>query len=319
MTRRTRTAVLALALSVSLPAVAWAQVPAPVEGATQARGVAPRASDRPPHTKGDPLERFNRHMFALNMSIDRAVFRPLAMTLGKIIPRPLRAGIRNVLHNLGEPIVFLNDLLQLRPKHAVRTFGRFALNSTFGIGGLVDVAKTAKLPHENNSFGSTLARYGVGPGPYLFLPFVGPATLRDLATQPLDQAVLPLAIGKPFNRLDYQLGTGAFLGIDKRIESDNDLRTLLSGAADPYATLRSVFLQNRAAEIDQIKGKSAAPAMFDDPLADPAAAAPATPPAEMPAPATTPDGSATSPPAVPPATSDLPADPAPPAAPAPHP
>jgi phospholipid-binding lipoprotein MlaA len=279
VTRRTRSAFVALALATSLPLEARAQVP--VQSETPVSIPSQSAST---HTQGDPLEHFNRRMFALNQTIDRAVFRPLALTLGKVVPKPVWSGGRNFLHNLAEPLVFLNDILQLKPKRALRTFTRFVLNSTIGIGGLVDVAKSAQLPHVNNSFGSTLARYGVGPGPYLFLPFVGPATLRDLPVDSLGQAVYPVAIGKPFNRLDWQLGTGAFLGIDKRITSDRDLRTLLSGAADPYATLRSVFLQNRAAEVAEIKGKPAGPAVFDDPLDDPGNPLPETKAPDMPAP-----------------------------------
>ena len=253
------------------PAIASVPVAAEAQIAVSAAPIAAPAAARPTHAKGDPWERFNRSMFNFFQKIDRAVFRPVALGLGKVIPKPIRDGLRNFLSNVNEPIVFMNDLLQLKPKRALRTLGRFTLNTAVGLGGLADVAKLAKLPHRNNTLGNTLARYGVGPGPYIFLPFLGPSTLRDFGGEQTDQIVLPLAVGKPFNRLDWQLATAGFSGLNQRIESDEDLRTLLSGAADPYATLRSVYLQSRLAEIAEIKGKpSAAPATFDDPLDDPA-------------------------------------------------
>jgi phospholipid-binding lipoprotein MlaA len=260
------TPALGQTMELAAPQAAAAAVP----GAASQPGSAATAP-RPARTKGDPWERFNRGMFRLFQKFDRAVFRPVAMAVGKIIPKPIRAGIRNFLSNLGEPIVFLNDVLQLKPGRAVRTLARFTLNSAVGLGGLADVAKTAKLPHRNNGLGNTLALYGVGPGPYIFLPILGPSTLRDLGGAQADRLVLPLAVGKPFNRFDWQLATGAVAGLDQRIETDEDLRNLLSGAADPYATLRSVYLQSRIAEIAELNGKTTAPATFEDPLDDPAA------------------------------------------------
>ncbi|MBX9731474.1 MAG: VacJ family lipoprotein [Sphingomonas sp.] len=223
------------------------------------------------HARGDPWEGFNRSMFRYQQDIDRAVFRPLARGYGTIVPKPIRTGLRHVLSHIREPIVFLNDLLQLKPKRAVRTLARFLVNSTVGIGGLLDVAKTAKLPHRDNGLGNTLARYGVGPGPYLFLPFVGPTGLRDLFGAQVDGVIYPVAIGRPFNRVDYQLSTTIVGGLDLRNESDANFKALLDGAADPYATLRSVYQQNRAAEIAEIKGQTIDPSGLDDPLADPEA------------------------------------------------
>lgn len=223
------------------------------------------------HAKGDPWEGFNRSMFRRQQGIDRTVFRPLARGYGTIVPKPLRTGLRHLLSHIGEPIVFLNDLLQLKPKRAVRTLARFLVNSTAGIGGLLDVAKTAKLPHRDNGLGNTLARYGVGPGPYLFLPFVGPTGLRDLFGAQVDGLIYPVAIGRPFNRYDYQISKALISGLDLRNESDANFKALLDGAADPYATLRSVYQQNRAAEIAEMNGQTIDPSGLDDPLVDPEA------------------------------------------------
>lgn len=230
------------------------------------------AEERRHHAKGDPLEGFNRTMFGIHQGIDHAVFRPAAMGYKQVVPRPVRSGLRNALSNLTEPFIFVNFLLQGKPGKAVETLGRFVVNSTFGVGGLFDVAKTKdfKLPHRPNGFGTTLAFYGVGPGPYIFLPFIGPTTLRDLLGNSADDALLPLVAGKPFNSMEYQLITGGIGGLDLRAESDADLRALFDGAVDPYATLRSVYLQNRAAEVEEAKGHHAAtPQQAAPELADP--------------------------------------------------
>jgi phospholipid-binding lipoprotein MlaA len=169
---------------------------------------------------------------------------------------------------LTEPIVFLNDLLQVRPVHALRTLARFTINATMGWGGTFDVAKRPyfKLPHEPNGFADTLGYYGIGPGPYLFLPFVGPTTLRDFLGDVADGAVMPFAVGHPFDRTKYQLPTGLIGGLDQRAEADQDLRTLFDTAVDPYATLRSVYLQDRAGEIAGLRDHRAQ--QTKDPLGD---------------------------------------------------
>lgn len=221
-------------------------------------------------TPGDPLERTNRRFFKTQSGIDRRVFRPVSQFYKRAVPKPARSALRNIIRNLTEPIVFVNDLLQLRPGRAVRTLGRFVINSTVGLGGAIDVAKTADLPYRSNGFGNTLGRYGVGPGPYLYLPLIGPTTLRDLLGGQIDAFTLPVTVGFPFDRLDYQLSRGVVSTLDKRVEVDDELNALLSGAADPYATLRSVYLQSRAAEIADVRGQPFDLAPLDDPLTDPA-------------------------------------------------
>lgn len=232
-------------------------------------------------TPGDPLERTNRGFFKTQSSIDRRFFRPVAQAYERDIPKPVRSGLRNFLRNLSEPIVFVNDLLQLRPGRALRTLGRFTINSTVGLGGTIDVAKKLDLPYRSNGFGNTLGRYGVGPGPYLYLPLIGPTTLRDLLGGQIDGLTLPVGVGFPFDRLDYQLSSTVVSTLDKRAEAESDLQALLNGAADPYATLRSVYLQSREAAIADVRGRSIELAPLDDPLADPAGQA-TDPAAEQP-------------------------------------
>lgn len=234
-------------------------------------------AEQPGHVPGDPLEHFNRSMFNVHQKVDRAVFRPVALAYEDAVPRPVRSGLRNFLRNLREPIVFLNDLLQLKPGPAIKTLGRFVFNSTLGLGGLLDIAKLPglQLPHRPNGFGDTLGYYGVKPGPYLFLPLVGPTDLRDLLGGQADGLVLPVAVGRPFDQASYQIPKAVAGGLDQRAEADRDLNVLFGSAVDPYATLRSVYLQDRAGEIMQLKGKAATFTTpgdeLTDPLADPAA------------------------------------------------
>lgn len=276
-------AVLALAAAEvpAVPAALAEPVPEPAAQEPPAQA-APRPSAPPrrdDERAGDSLEGFNRAMFGTWQVLDKAVYRPAAMAYKHVAPKPLRSGIRHVLSNLTEPLVFLNFLLQGKPRSASRTLARFMINSTIGVGGLIDVAKdkSINLRHRDNSFGTTLALYGVGPGPYIFLPFLGPSSLRDLVGTSSEGLVLPLAVGRPFNTIEYQLTTSVVGGLDQRAESDEALKALLAGAVDPYATLRSAWQQNRAAEIEEIRHGGEALRVeqdqpeLDDPLADPAA------------------------------------------------
>lgn len=213
-------------------------------------------------------------MFGIFRALDRVVIRPAAMGYKHVVPKLVRRGIRHFFSNLGEPIVFVNDVLQLRPKRAVRTFGRFAINTTLGVGGLLDVAKHEGIPHRPNGFGDTLGYYGVKPGPYLFIPVLGPSDLRDVLGGSADGLVLPTVVGHPFDQWRYKVVKAVLTGLDDRAEHDAELKALFSSALDPYATLRSVYVQSRAAEIRDLKAKDGAAATdlpeLDDPLADPA-------------------------------------------------
>lgn len=241
-------------------------------------GDAPFQATAVDPNRSDPLEGFNRAMFGIHQALDKSIYRPVAMGYQHVVPKPVRSGLRNFFSNLTEPVVFLNYLLQFKFGKAAETLARFTLNSTLGIGGLFDIAKTKefKLPHRDNSFGDTLAYYGVGPGPYIFLPLIGPSTLRDVLGGPLGGAVLPFSVGKPFSDWRFQVPSGAITGLDLRAQSDRELRALFGGAVDPYATLRSVWLQHRAGEVSALRHRrieAPSPSELDDPLRDPGASA----------------------------------------------
>lgn len=230
----------------------------------------------------DPLEPINRVSFAISMVFDKLILRPVALTYLKVAPKPLRDGMRNILSHWGAPIIFANDLLQLKPKRAIRTVGRFLINTLLGIGGLFDVAKGKRfnLPHHGNRFSNTLAMYGVKPGPYFYFPILGPTTLRDQLDRV--QGYVP-GIDNPVFRNGRGSVFGYLLGLEDRATSDQDLKALLEDSVDPYATFRTTWLQDRQGEVERLKapdGKEPGSVQsnpldtaLDDPLIDPAAPA----------------------------------------------
>lgn len=222
--------------------------PSPDDIVVTARGEAP---------PGDPLQEANITSYRAVQSVDKALVAPVATGYQGIVPEPVRDGLGNALRNLTEPVNFLNFLLQFKIGKAAETLGRFAVNTTFGVGGLVDVAKTKpfNLPYRRNGFANTLGFYGVEPGPYFYLPLVGPTTLRDLAGNSIDLLVVPTAVGAPFNRTAYAVPTTVIKQLNDRIESDAEIQHLQQESADPYVETRTLYLEMRQSEIDALKGK----------------------------------------------------------------
>lgn len=256
----------ALAAPLAAP-VAQAETAAPqnAESAAPARDPKP---DTQPHQStivvtgetgappSDPAQVINQQSFAAVQAVDSAVVAPVANVYKKGLPSPVRSGLRNFLTNLTEPVVFLNFLLQGKPGKAMETLGRFGLNTMMGFAGLFDVAKTKpfKLPRRVNGFANTLGYYGIGPGPYMFLPLVGPITVRDLIGLGLDRALLPAAVGKPFTRPEWVLGAGTVKSLDDRVEFDCEL-TRMRESSNPYNTTREFYLERRKAEIEALHGR----------------------------------------------------------------
>jgi len=242
-----------------------------------------------PAKNPDPYEKFNRGNYALNGRIDKFLILPLSKLSSGLTPGPIGHAISNVLRTLNEPIVILNDLLQLRPARAAKTAGRLVVNATAGLLGTVDVAKKLGAPYHPNGFGDTLGHYGVKPGPYLYLPVLGPSDLRDLFGGSVDSLSSPIYFVPYAYKNDVLLTLNVVGGLNERAEVDSELKTLLGDAADPYATLRSTYLQARQGEIDGGETPSALPDI-GSPGADVA------PPASMPtvesaSPAATPSSS----------------------------
>ena len=205
--------------------------------------------------RGDPLEPFNAASFEAAQAVDNAVVGPAALAYEKNVPGPLRTGLRNFLLNLREPVVFFNYVLQLKVGKAAETAGRFLLNSTVGIAGVIDVAKRKpfNLPLRRNSFANTLGFYGVGPGPFFFLPLVGPTTLRDLGGTVTDQLLIPIQPIRPGSGLAYVGTVGVLSALDYRARIEPDLERQRA-TGDPYSALRRDYLERRKAEIAQLRG-----------------------------------------------------------------
>lgn len=224
------------------------------------------------HAPGDPWERTNRKAYALQERLDRIFIRPIARLFHALAPGPIGKGIHNALTNLSEPVVFANDLMQFRIKRASITIGRLATNSTIGLLGLFDVAERLGLPHHNDDFGVTLGRYGAGPGPYMYVPLVGPTTVRDLIGKGADVVMDPFYWVSYANSTEIGLIRGGVSGLDERVSSEPQLKSILADATDPYATLRSIYLQNRQSQVEGGEPLLQPLPAFDDP-------SPAAPPA----------------------------------------
>jgi phospholipid-binding lipoprotein MlaA len=194
----------------------------------------------------DPFERTNRSMLNFNRGLDRYVLDPLIRGYRFVVPKPGRQAVHRVFLNLATPPTLVNDLLQLRFKDAATTVGRFVLNSTIGFGGIFDVAIEADWEHHKSDFGQTLGRYGVGPGPYLVLPLLGPSTIRDGVGGAVDMWLHPLFYLFP---LTPNLLIGAGSGLSTLDAHNPALKALEESSVDFYAALRSAFLQSRAAHI----------------------------------------------------------------------
>lgn len=250
------------------PALAPVQAPSPTDVPPPAPAPAPTPTPTPtdpnaiivtarPPAPEDPLQSVNAMSFEAVQAVDEALVGPAALTYKRAVPGPVRSGLRNFFNNLQEPVVFLNYLLQFKPGKAAETLGRFTINSTIGVAGLVDVAKKRpfKLPRRPNGFAYTLGYYGVKPGPYMYLPLIGPTTARDLFGRWVDLLVLPAAVGKPFNDPLYAISTVVIRSLDERAEADEQLRKLREESADPYVDIRKAYLLNRQAEIDALHGR----------------------------------------------------------------
>jgi phospholipid-binding lipoprotein MlaA len=214
----------------------------------------------------DPFEKMNRSVFERNMRFNHAVIYPAAKAYHNVVPEPVRNSIGNFVSNLNEPFVFANDALQLRLEAAATTVGRFAINSTVGVGGLFDIATKQKLPQQSGDFGQTLYVWGMRNSPYLVLPVIGPTNVRDLLGTTVEfaaanaAAIPTVANAVPASNLLSPNITNAtnnltvagsvaspFTKLDQVVE----MAQLEDSSIDFYSMLRSVVYQKRQAELDE--------------------------------------------------------------------
>ena len=214
----------------------------------------------------DPYENFNRDVYDLNTKADIAVFRPVAVAYKDNVPDPVQAGVHNFLQNLSTPYIFANALLQGDFDSAGTSLGRILINTTIGVGGVGDAARHAGLDPQSNGFGHTLAVYGVGHGPYLVLPLVGPSTPREAVGYAADSASEPLDYFIPFAAT---VGEGAIGLVDQRSRYIGQIDDLRRSSVDEYAAVRSIYLQQLEASDREQPGSGGGTADIPD-YADPA-------------------------------------------------
>lgn len=195
----------------------------------------------------DPLEGLNRGIYKFNDTADKAVIKPIAGAYRAVLPSPLRTGVNNFFANLGTVVTIVNDLLQFKLDKAMDDTGRFAINSTFGIAGLVDWASMDGIEERHEDFGQTLAQWGWKDSAYLVLPLLGPSTLRDTGGLVVDGAFFdPLGyVDGPSDR--NQLLLTKFIDTRASYLPGSDL--LDEAALDPYAFMRDAYLQRRNTQI----------------------------------------------------------------------
>jgi phospholipid-binding lipoprotein MlaA len=197
-------------------------------------------------TQGDPLERVNRATHRFNDSIDRALLRPIATGYRDHVPKPVQEGIDNVLEHLAFPTTIVNDLLQLKLKDTLVDVGRFAVNTAFGLGGILDPASAMGIPKNDEDFGQTLGRWGVPPGPYVVIPFLGPSSLRDAPSLYVDgQTDLRVALHID-NNVEWGLAT---LSLIHRRAELLPFDASFDAAFDRYAFIRNAWLQRRVYQV----------------------------------------------------------------------
>lgn len=225
----------------------------------------------------DPLEGFNRGVWAINRGADKVIVKPVTQVYRAVAPKPARDGVRNFFANVGEPFSFINNILQGRGDRAVRNLGRFLVNTTIGIGGLFDHASRMDIKPAPEDFGQTLAAWGANGGPYLMLPLLGPSTLRDGVGTGVSQLADPYRVclrecGLPSGVPLGMMAAEVISTRDGLIEAGAD--SFLESSLDPYAAARSAYLQRRRADILNLDASDvpADEAGAADPALDPALA-----------------------------------------------
>ena len=214
----------------------------------------------------DPWEPMNRGIFAFNETLDVYAIEPVATAWDFVVPGRIQDGIDNFFDHLGLPIVFVNNLLQAKPKAAGWDVLRFVYNTVFGLGGFVDIATMVEMPAHDEDFGQTLGYWGLAPGPFLVLPILGPSTVRDGTGLIVDTTFASYAYFTPFwfqvvglNGIETfaaSVGVKAFELVNLRAIYLEEIAGNRADAFDYYAFVRNAYLQNRSARVADRKDSS---------------------------------------------------------------
>ena len=196
----------------------------------------------------DPLEKTNRTIFKFNDAVDRAVLKPLAVGYENVIPETIRKGVSNFFGNLSDLVTTIQHLLQLDFEKTTSSASRFIINSTVGMLGFRDVASGMGIPKTNEDFGQTMGAYGVGPGPYLVLPFFGPSTLRDGVGKVMDILVDPIQTTVKDD--SARLASNSLRVVETRASLLSAEQAFEALAFDRYLGVKNAYLANRKVQID---------------------------------------------------------------------
>ena len=206
-------------------------------------------------TENDPFEQVNRRVFDMNMRLDRWFLEPIGRGWNFVVPAPAQRAVERFFYNLDTPTVFINNVLQAKPRLAAVTLTRFAFNSTFGVLGFFDPATEWGLERSDEDFGQTLGYWGVPAGPFLLTPFFGPYTVRDGVGISVDWAT---AIYPLFTTTRWTIGPSIVEVVNWRAQSLDEIRNLRESSVDFYAALRNGYLQRREAQIADRRETAAA-------------------------------------------------------------
>ena len=229
--------------ALSFASQRWLAMASLLVGAALLTGCATVARPDP----NDPLESYNRSMTNFNDQVDAMVLKPVATAYREVTPAPVRTGVSNFFANIGDVWSFVNNVLQLRAEAAGSSFMRVNVNTIFGLGGLLDVASELGIERYKQDFGLTLGRWGVGTGPYLVLPILGPSTLRDTVALPVDMKGNVVRYVDPVSARNSLY---ALRAVDVRANLLRAGSVLDSAALDKYSFTRDVFLQVRGSQVD---------------------------------------------------------------------
>lgn len=216
----------------------------------------------------DPFESANRDVHAFNKGLDKNLVRPVANGYVRVVPEPIRTGINNFSDNIGMPSVVVNNLLQLNIREASIATLRFGMNTTIGLGGLLDPATAFAIPAADTDFGETLAVWGANEGPYVEVPVFGPSTTRDTIGDIVDLFTNPLTTSLTGADSYYSPATWGLSQLNDRGRFSSTIDSLLYDSADSYAQARSIYLQNRRFELGQ-SGADDSLDPYSDPYNDP--------------------------------------------------
>lgn len=242
-------------------------------GAALALALVQGCATGPNANPADPLEPLNRAVFSFNDGLDRVIVKPVATAYKTITPSPARTGVTNFFGNLSDAWSVVNNLLQFKPGEAGDSLARVALNSTFGLGGLIDFATDADIQKHTADFGQTLGVWGLGSGPYLVLPLLGPSSVRDTAGLLVDSQGDLVAQG--IDDAPTRNSLIVLRVVNRRAELLSAGDVLEQAALDKYSFMRDVYLQHRSSLVG---GEEAEPEeRFDLPEVAPSSGAPAAP------------------------------------------